>query len=146
MLISMPEERSLPVPTRNVANARGALPSRMAWCPRPPSMIAATSVSNRIHPARLGLSLAVTLGVLYLLCALLSAVAPAAWATALGVVAHGLNMVASAQQLAPAGPLHVLAGALVIMGCSAFAGLLFAWIQNFSHRDKGLAAPRRSGF
>lgn len=140
MLILMPEERSLPISPRNVAKAKGALRNHIAWCPPPQSVAQGAAVNNLIHPARFAGSLAITVGALYLLCALLSAIAPDVWTAALGLVAHGVNMLGSAQQPEPAGLLHALAGALVVMVCGASGGLLFAWIHNFSQRSYTVAA------
>jgi len=85
---------------------------------------------NRLNPAATGLSLAITVGLLYLLCALVVAFAPDALMAALGLVAHGLNLAPLMQQVAPISPTAVLVGLLAIMAYSFVAGLLFGLVNN----------------
>lgn len=85
---------------------------------------------NRLNPVFTGLSLAITVGVLYLLCALVVALAPGALMTALGVVAHGLNLTPLTQQVVPISLPAVLVGLLAMMAYSFLAGLLFGGVNN----------------
>ena len=89
---------------------------------------------NRINPARTGLSLAITVGLLYVLCALAVAIAPGSLSAALGLVAHGLNIAPLTQSVAPISLSAVLVGLLALMVYSFIAGLLFGLANNIGQR------------
>ena len=89
---------------------------------------------TRINPAKLGLSLAVTVGLLYLLCALAVAIAPGSLAAALGLVTHGLNIAPLTQSVAPISLSAVLGGLLALTAYGFIAGLLFGLVNNIGHR------------
>ena len=89
---------------------------------------------NRINPARLGLSLAITIGLLYGLCALTVAIAPGSLATALGLVTHGLNIAPLTQSVSPISLSAVLVGLLALMAYGFVAGLLFGLVNNIGRR------------
>ena len=91
---------------------------------------------NRINPATNGLSLAITVGLLYLLCALMVAIAPGSLSAALGLVAHGVNVGSLTQQVAPISLSAVLVGLLAVMAYSFIAGLLFGLVNNIGQRSK----------
>ena len=91
---------------------------------------------NRLNPVATGLSLAITVGLLYLLCALMVALAPGALSTALGLVTHGLNIAPLTQQVAPISLPAVLLGLLATMAYSFIAGLLFALVNNVLTRSR----------
>lgn len=85
---------------------------------------------NSLNPVRTGLSLAITVGLLYVLCALVVAIAPDALSAALGLVAHGLNIAPLIVQAAPVSLRAVLFGLLALMTYSFIAGLLFGVVNN----------------
>ena len=85
---------------------------------------------NRLNPAATGLSLAITVGLLYLLCALVAAIAPGALSAAFGLVVHSVNIAPLTQQVPPVRLPIVLMGLLVIMTYSFIAGSLFAVVNN----------------
>jgi len=91
---------------------------------------------NRLNPITTGLSLAVTAGLLYLLCALAVAFAPGALMAALGLVAHGLNLAPLTQQVAPMSLSAVLVGLLALMAYGFIAGLLFGLVDNAFSRSR----------
>lgn len=91
---------------------------------------------NRLNPVTTGLSLAITVGLLYLLCALVVAFAPGALMAALGLVAHGLNLAPLTQQVAPISLPAVLVGLLALMAYSFIAGLLFGLVHNAFARSR----------
>lgn len=91
---------------------------------------------NRLNPVATGLSLAITVGLLYLLCALTVAIAPGALSTTLGLVVHGLNSVPLTQQVPPTSLPAVLVGLLAIMAYSFIAGLLFGLVDNVLARSR----------
>ncbi|MER2165919.1 MULTISPECIES: DUF5676 family membrane protein [Stenotrophomonas] len=91
---------------------------------------------NRLNPITTGLSLAITVGLLYLMCALVVAFAPGAFMAALGLVAHSLNLAPLMQQVAPMSLTAVLVGLLVIMAYSFIAGLLFGLVNNAFARSR----------
>jgi len=91
---------------------------------------------NRLNPVAIGLSLAITVGLLYLLCALVVAVAPGALSAAIGLVVHGLNLAPLTQQVPPVSPTAVLVGLLAIMVYSFVAGLLFGVVNNVLARSR----------
>ena len=91
---------------------------------------------NRINPARLGISLAITVGLLYLLCALMVAIAPGSLSAALGLVAHGINIAPLTQLVAPISLSAALVGLLAVMAYSFIAGLLFGLVNNAGQRSK----------
>lgn len=94
---------------------------------------------SRLNPITTGLSLAITVGLLYLLCALVVTFAADAFMAALGLVAHGLNLAALTQQVAPIRLTAVLGGLLALMVYSFVAGLLFGFVNNAFARAKGIA-------
>lgn len=91
---------------------------------------------NRPNPVSTGLTLAITVGLLYLLCALVVAIAPEALMAALGLVAHGLNLAPLMQQVAPISLPAVLVGLLALMVYGFIAGLLFGLVNNVFSRSK----------
>ena len=91
---------------------------------------------NRLNPITIGLSLAITVGLLYLLCALAVAFAPGALMGALGLVAHGLNLAPLMQQVAPITLPAVLVGLLALMAYSFIGGLLFGLVNNALARSR----------
>lgn len=91
---------------------------------------------HRLNPTATGLSLSITVGLLYLLCALVVAFAPGALMAALGLVAHGLNLAPLTQQVAPISSAAVLLGLLAIMAYSFIAGLLFGLVNNMLGRSR----------
>jgi len=64
------------------------------------------------------------------------AIAPGALSTALGLVAHGLNIAPLTQQVAPISLTAVLVGLLAIMAYSFIAGLLFGLVDNLLARSR----------
>ena len=91
---------------------------------------------NRLNPVATGLSLAITVGLLYLLCALMVALAPGALSTALDLVTHGLNIAPLTQQVAPISLPALLLGLFAILGYSFIAGLLFGLVNNMLARSR----------
>ena len=91
---------------------------------------------NRLNPVISGLSLAITVGLLYLLCALAVVIAPGALSAAFGLVVHGLNLAPLMQQIPPISLPAVLIGLLAIMAYSFIAGLLFGWVNNIFARSR----------
>ena len=91
---------------------------------------------NRLNPITIGLSLAITVGLLYLLCALAVAFAPGALMAALSLVAHGLNLAPLMQQVAPITLPAVLVGLLALMAYSFIGGLLFGLVNNALARSR----------
>lgn len=77
------------------------------------------------------------MGLLYLVCALVVAIAPGALSAALGLIVHGLNILPLTQQVPPISLTAVLMGLLAIMAYSFVAGLLFGVVNN-------LLAPSRN--
>lgn len=133
MLNLMPQPRPVhPLEYRNglrqIHSTHHATPVRL-----PPE--AGAFVIRRVNPARLGLSLALTAGLLYLLCALMVALAPGAFSAVLGLVAHGLNIAPLTQLVAPISLPAVLVGLLVLMAYSFIAGLLFGLVNNIGQRS-----------
>lgn len=92
---------------------------------------------NRLNPVTTGLSLAITIGLLYLLCALIVAVAPGPSMALLGMMAHGLNIAPLTQQVPPMTLAGLLISLLFIMAYSFLAGLLFCWTSNALTRKQG---------
>lgn len=90
----------------------------------------------RLNPVVSGLTLAITVGLLYLLCALTVAIAPGALSAGLGLVVHGLNLAPLTQQVPPTSLPAVLAGLLAIMAYSFIAGLLFGLVNNVLARNR----------
>lgn len=91
---------------------------------------------NRLSPAATGLSVAITVGLLYLLCALMVVIAPGALSVAFGLVVHGLNIVPLTQQVPPISLPAVLVGLLAILVYSFIAGLLFGLVNNLLARSQ----------
>lgn len=91
---------------------------------------------NRLNPVSTGLALAITVGLLYLLCALMVAMAPGALPAALGLVVHGLNLAPLTQQVPSVSLPAVLTGLLAIMAYSFIAGLLFGLVNNVLARNR----------
>ncbi|MEO6624679.1 MAG: DUF5676 family membrane protein [Burkholderiaceae bacterium] len=99
---------------------------------------------SRLDPVVSGLSLAITVGLLYLLCALTVAIAPGALSAALGLVVHGLNLAPLTQQIPPISLPALLVGLLAIMAYSFLAGLLFGLVNNVFALGRNRLAVRRN--
>ncbi len=89
---------------------------------------------TRLSPITQGLILSLTIGVLYLLCAIAVAIAPDILSSALGLVTHGLNLAPLAQSVAPMTLTDLLVGLLVLMAYSFVAGAIYAVIHNLLRR------------
>ena len=85
---------------------------------------------SRLNPMGIGLTLAITAGLLYLLCALVVAVFPGALSAVFSLVVHDFNVAPLAEQVAPMSLAKVLFGWLAITGYGFVAGLLFAVVNN----------------
>ncbi|MEO6172067.1 MAG: DUF5676 family membrane protein [Arenimonas sp.] len=86
---------------------------------------------NQLKKASVGLSLAITVGLLYSLCGMAVTIFPNAIAAALNLVVHSLNMALltdSPPTLTVAG---FAMGLLGIMTYSFIAGYLYALVYNF---------------
>lgn len=92
--------------------------------------------TNRLSPLSCGLSLAVTVALLYLGCALIVAWAPGALAAGLGLIVHGLSV----SGLSPAvGELRwgaVVIGTLAVAGYAFVAGTLFGVVHRWIGGDR----------
>jgi hypothetical protein len=89
---------------------------------------------TRMSPITQGLILSLTIGVLYLLCAILVAIAPNILQSALALVTHGLNLAPLAQNVAPMTLPGVLLGLVALMAYSFLAGAIYAVIHNLLRR------------
>lgn len=85
---------------------------------------------NPPSPAATGLSLAITLGLLYVACALVVAIAPGALSAGFGLVVHSLDLAPLMRQVPPMRLSIVLMGLVVIMAYGFVAGLLFGLVSN----------------
>lgn len=83
-----------------------------------------------LSPLRYGAALAITIGILYIACAVVSMVAPAALAAALDVVAHGINIGPRTTNVAPVTLGEVIVGLVYIVCYSFVAGVLFGTVRN----------------
>ncbi len=96
-----------------------------------------------LSPLGYGVALAITVGILYLSCAVVSMIAPAALADAIDVVAHGVNISPLTDNVAPVKLGDVIIGLLYI-GCYSFvAGVLFGAIRN---RMAGTSRETKNAF
>lgn len=85
---------------------------------------------QRHDPLAIGLSLSVTAGLLYLICALTVVLAPGAFTAALAKLFHGLNLSALLTPNPPAPTLGaVMVGTLLVMIYAFFAGWLFGFVH-----------------
>jgi hypothetical protein len=91
---------------------------------------------NRLNPVAIGLSLAITVGLLFVLCALAVAIAPGALVVGLTLVTHGLNLTPLTRQVAPLTLSSVLVGLLAVMAVSFVTGLLFALVSNLLTKSR----------
>ena len=89
---------------------------------------------TRLSPITQGLILSLTIGALYLLCAIAVAIAPDILSSALGLVTHGLNLAPLAQSVAPMTLTDLLVGLLVLMAYSFVAGAIYAVSHNLLRR------------
>lgn len=83
-----------------------------------------------LSPLGYGAALAITVGILYLACAIVSMMAPGALADAIEAVAHGINIRPLTDNVAPVKLGDVIIG-LIYVACYSFvAGVLFGAIRN----------------
>ncbi|MFZ5663274.1 MAG: DUF5676 family membrane protein [Pseudomonadota bacterium] len=86
---------------------------------------------QRHDPLAIGLSLSVTAGLLYLICALTVVLAPGAFTAALAKLFHGPDLSALLTPNPPAPTLGAVGvGTLLVMIYAFFAG----WLFDFVHR------------
>jgi hypothetical protein len=85
---------------------------------------------NKVKPLNLGLSLAGTGLVMYLLCALFVWAVPGGMESALTLVAHGVNLSPLFEKVPSFGVADVLAGAFVMAVYWFVAGSVFGGIYN----------------
>lgn len=88
-------------------------------------------VMGQVKPKKRGVTLALTVGVLFLLCALVVISATASMAALPDIVAHGGPL---KQQVGPISLSAVLGGTLVMTAYVSFAALLFGLIWKFVER------------
>lgn len=77
-----------------------------------------------------GLAFGLTWGLTYLLCALITSVAPWLLSDALGVLVHGLNVEPFKQAVPPMSVGHVAIGALFFTFTGLWVGALYALLSN----------------
>ena len=99
---------------------------------------------DRFSPVTIGLTLAITAGLIFVLCALAVAIAPGALLAGLNLVSHGLDLAPLTQQAAPVTLSSVLLGLLVVMPVSFFTGLLYGLVSNLlcNSRNRGVGRMR----
>ena len=84
----------------------------------------------RLSPLQNGLALALTVGLLYVACAVLVIIAPEATPTVVRLVVHGLDTGAVAISSSPPALPSVAVGLVLISAYSFVAGALYGWIGN----------------
>jgi hypothetical protein len=85
---------------------------------------------NPLKPFNVGLSLAGTVVVMYLLCALFVWIVPNGVESAVKLVAHGMNLDPVFDQPASITFVGVLGGTVAVAIYSFVAGTVFGWIYN----------------
>ena len=85
---------------------------------------------SRLRPFNVGLSLAGTVVVMYLLCALFVWVAPNGVESAVKVVSHGMNLNPVFEQPTSITFAGILIGTVAVAIYFFVAGTLFGWIYN----------------
>lgn len=90
----------------------------------------------RNRPLSYALSLAVTVGMLYLACAVVVALVPGALAAALGLVLHGLNLSFSAAAVEGMTWSRVLLGTLALAAYAFIAGGAFGFVRDGIERGR----------
>lgn len=79
---------------------------------------------------RYGAALSITMGLLYLACALVTLAAPEAIARALTVVVHGLNLASVTSPIPATDPGAILVGLVFVALYAFIAGALFGAVRN----------------
>jgi len=85
---------------------------------------------NKVKPLIVGATLAATVVVLYLLCALVVLAVPTGMESALSLVAHSVNLDPVFDQTPKMTFAGVLGGTLAVAVYSFVAGAVFGWIYN----------------
>lgn len=85
---------------------------------------------NKLKPFNVGLSLAGTVVVMYLLCALFVLVVPNGVESAIKLVSHGMNLKPVFEQPTSITFVGVLIGTFAVAAYSFVAGTVFGWIYN----------------
>lgn len=85
---------------------------------------------NRLNPVFVGLSLSITVAVIFILCALAVVIAPSASLAGLNLVSHGLNPAPLSPSAVPITMTSVLVGLLLVMAISFITGFVFALVSN----------------
>lgn len=101
-----------------------------------PSPEAHTRMTSRSRPLSYALTLAMTVGVLYLACAVVVALVPGALAAALGLVLHGLNLSFSAAAVEGMTWSRVLFGTLALGAYAFIAGGVFGFVRDRIERGR----------
>ena len=101
-----------------------------------PSPEAHTLATPRSRPLSYALTLAVTVGVLYLACAVVVALVPGALAAALRLVLHGLNLSLSPAAVEGMTWSRVLLGTLAIGAYAFIAGGVFGFVRDGIERGR----------
>lgn len=85
---------------------------------------------NRLNSIFVGLSLSITVAVIFILCALAVVIAPSASLAGLNLVSHGLNLAPLSPSAVPITMTSVLVGLLLVMAISFVTGVVFALVSN----------------
>ena len=85
---------------------------------------------NRLNPVFVGLSLSITVAVIFILCALAVVIAPSASLAGLNLVSHGLNLAPLTLSAVPITMTSGLVGLLLVMAISFITGFVFALVSN----------------
>lgn len=91
---------------------------------------------DRLNPVYTALSLGITIGRPYLLCALVVAFSPGAFMSALSPMEHGLNLAPLTQRIEPTSVPTVVAGLLLLVACGFVAELMFGLVHNAFPRNR----------